>query len=104
MIIDAGVRARTAAARAGWYGLAAVVLVLYGAWPDFWSRKAGLVQGGLINYAPASSFAYGDNPAYAEYHWHGLQLAAGNLELLAGLGLFAVLLVAAARVARDQLA
>ena len=60
--------------------------------------------GGLINYAPASSFAHGDNPAYAEYHWHGLQLAAGNLELLAGLGLFAVLLVAAARVARDQLA
>jgi alpha-1,2-mannosyltransferase len=100
VIIDAGVRARTAAARAGWYGLAAVVLVLYAAWPDFWSRKAGLLQGGLINYAPASSFAHGDNPAYAEYHWHGLQLLAGNLYLLAGLGLFVVVLAAAITLAR----
>ena len=78
------------------------MLAVFAAWPDFWSATAGLLRGGLINYAPASSFAHGDNPAYAEYHWHGLQLAAGNIELLAGLGLFAVMLVAAARVARDQ--
>jgi len=92
VIIDAGVRARTGIVRTAWYLLAAVVLALFGAWPDFWSRTAGLLQGGLINYAPATSFAHGDNPGYAEYHWHGLQLLAGNLELLAGLGLFTVLL------------
>jgi alpha-1,2-mannosyltransferase len=100
VIIDAGVRARTAAGRAAWYALAAVVLLLFGAWPDFWSRTAGLLQGGLINYAPSSSFAHGDNLGYAEYHWHGLQLLAGNLELLTGLGLFLAVLAAAVRLAR----
>jgi hypothetical protein len=73
--------------------------VLFAAWPAFWSAKAGLLQGGLIGYAPATAWAYGDNPAYAEYHWHGMQLLAGNLELLAGLALFAVLLTAALRPA-----
>jgi alpha-1,2-mannosyltransferase len=100
VLVDAAVRARTALWRTAWYALAAVVLVLFGAWPQFWSRTAGLLQGGLIDYAPASSFAHGDNPAYAEYHWHGLQLLAGNLELLAGLGLFLVAVVAALRLVR----
>jgi len=80
-----------------WYALAAGTWLIFAAWPHFWSAKAGLLQGGLIGYAPASAWAYGDNPAYAEYHWHGLQLLAGNLELLAGLALFAVLLAAAFR-------
>jgi hypothetical protein len=82
----------------GWLGLAGLVLVVYGGWPDFWWPHSGLLQGGLINYAPAAVFAHGDNPAYPEYHWHGLQLIAGNLYLLAGLGLFAVTLAVAARV------
>jgi hypothetical protein len=98
VFIDAAVRARTALSRVAWYGLAAVVLVLFGAWPDFWSRTAGLLQGGLINYAPSSSFAYGDNPAFSEYHWHGLQLLAGNVDLLAGLGLFVLLVATAIRL------
>jgi alpha-1,2-mannosyltransferase len=100
VIVDAGARARTIGRRVAWYLLAPVVLAVFGAWPEFWSRTAGLLQGGLINYAPASSFAHGDNPAYPEYHWHGLQLLAGNLELLAGLGLFVVVLAAAFRLAR----
>ena len=98
LIIDAAVRAATTAARAGWLALAGVVLVVYGGWPDFWSRKAGLLQGGLINYAPSSSFAHGDNPAYPEYHWHGLQLLAGNLYVLGGIGLFLVVVVTAVRL------
>jgi len=105
LIIDAGVRAGRAGAGAvatAWYALAAAVLLVFAAWPDFWSAKAGLLQGGLINYAPAASFASGDNPAYPEYHWHGLQLIAGNLELLAGLGLFAVAGVVAVRLARPR--
>jgi alpha-1,2-mannosyltransferase len=103
VIIDAAVRAArggAAAARTWWLVLAGAVLALYGAWPDFWSRTAGLLEGGLINYAPASSFASGDSPRYAEYHWHGLQLLAGNLYLLAGLGLFVVVLAAAVRLLR----
>src|SRR3984957_8760802 len=104
LIVDAAVRAGRAGQtglRAAWYALAAVVLLLFAAWPDFWNAKAGLLQGGLINYAPAQSFPSGDNPAYKEYHWHGLQLLAGNLELLVGLGLFVVVLVVAFRLFRS---
>jgi alpha-1,2-mannosyltransferase len=89
---------------AAWYALAAATWVFFAAWPDFWSAKAGLLQGGLIGYAPATAWAHGDNPAYAEYHWHGLQLLAGNLELLAGLALFVVLLAAAFPPRRATLA
>lgn len=96
-----GVRARRAA-RAGWLGLAGLVLVIYGAWPDFWRPGASLLRGGLINYAPAAVFAHGDNPGYPEYHWTGLQSLAGNLYLLGGCLLFAVALVAAARLWRAQ--
>ena len=96
-LIDAGRRAASRPAGAAWYALAAATWVTFAAWPDFWSARAGLLQGGLIGYAPASAWAHGDNPAYAEYHWHGLQLLAGNLELLAGLALLAVLLAAAFR-------
>jgi len=101
LIVDAAVRAaRGSLARAWWYALAAVVLVTYAAWPDFWSKSAGLLQGGLVSYAPATSFGHGDNPAFAEYQWHGLQLIAGNLYVLGGIGLFLVALVTAFCVAR----
>jgi hypothetical protein len=105
LIIDAAVRAGRAGAtglRAAWYALAAAVLIVFASWPDFWNAKAGLLQGGLINYAHASSFANGDNPAYVEYHWHGLELIAGNLELLAGLGLFVVVLAVAFHLFRSN--
>jgi alpha-1,2-mannosyltransferase len=104
LLIDAGVRAGRSwmgRARAWWLGLAVLVLVTYGGWPNFWWPRAGLLQGGLINYAPAAVFAHGDSPAYPEYHWHGLQLIAGNLYLLAGIGLFAVTLAVAAWQLRD---
>jgi alpha-1,2-mannosyltransferase len=104
LIVDAAVRAGRAGQtglRAAWFALAAVVLLLFAAWPDFWSATAGLLQGGLINYAPAQGFPSGDNPGYKEYHWHGLQLLAGNLELLVGLGLFVVVLVVAFRLFRS---
>jgi alpha-1,2-mannosyltransferase len=104
LIVDAAVRAGRAGQaglRAAWYALAAVVLLLFAAWPDFWNAGAGLLQGGLINYAPAAAFPSGDNPAYKEYHWRGLQLLAGNLELLVGLGLFVVVVVVAFRLLRS---
>ena len=105
LIVDAAVRAGRAGAtglRAAWYALAAAVLIVFGSWPDFWNAKAGLLQGGWINYAKGASFPSGDNPAYPEYHWHGLELLAGNLELLAGLGLFLVVLAVALRLFRSN--
>ncbi|MGH3245479.1 MAG: glycosyltransferase 87 family protein, partial [Trebonia sp.] len=64
LLIDVGRRApATFAARASpWYALAVATWVTFAAWPDFWSAKAGLLQGGLIGYAPASAWAHGDNP------------------------------------------
>jgi alpha-1,2-mannosyltransferase len=101
VLIDAAVRAGSRAAATGWYALAAVVLLLFAAWPNFW-YSSGLLQGGLINYAPASSWAQGDNPAFREYHWHGLQLIAGNLYVLIGLALLLVAAVTAFAVARSR--
>jgi alpha-1,2-mannosyltransferase len=105
LIVDAAVRAGRAGAtglRVAWYALAAAVLIVFASWPDFWSKKAGLLQGGWINYAPSESFPSGDDPRYPEYHWHGLELIAGNLELLAGLGLFLVVLAVAFRLFRSN--
>jgi alpha-1,2-mannosyltransferase len=105
LIVDAAVRAGRAGAtglRAAWYALAAAVLIVFASWPDFWNAKAGLLQGGWINYAKGASFPSGDNPNYPEYHWHGLELIAGNLELLAGLGLFVVVLAVAFHFYRDN--
>jgi molybdopterin-guanine dinucleotide biosynthesis protein A len=109
LIIDAGHRAarrpkpqppadqpsngRPAMVSAVWYALAAGAWVIFAAWPEFWSAPAGLLQGGLIGYAPATAWADGDNQACAEYHWHGLQFLAGNREFFAG----PVLLVTALR-------
>ena len=101
LLLDAGYRA-AGPRRAAWYAVAAGAWAVFAAWPDFWSARAGLLQGGLINYAPASAWAFGDNPAYAEYHWHGLRLLAGNLEILAGLALFAIALAAGYRAARPR--
>ncbi|HEX6522774.1 MAG TPA: glycosyltransferase 87 family protein [Streptosporangiaceae bacterium] len=92
-----GVRARDGLARMAWFGGAAVAAIVFGGWPRFWDGGAGLLQGGLIWYAPSTSWAHGDNPGYAEYHWHGMQLLAGNLYLLAGCLLFGVPLVAGVR-------
>ena len=101
LLADAGTRA-TGRARRAWFMLGAGLGAVFAAWPDFWRPAAGLLGGGLIGYAPASAWAYGDNPAYREYHWHGLQLLAGNLEVAAGLAALAVALGAAYRLARDN--
>jgi hypothetical protein len=45
---------------------------------------------GWIWYAPNSNpfttyYLHGDQPWYVEYHWHGLQLLAGNAYVFGGL-------------------
>jgi alpha-1,2-mannosyltransferase len=87
-------RARTALA-----GLAAGLVVLFAAWPgSLWHLPLGTggFFEGLIWIPPLTNpevyLRIGDHPWFAEYHWHGLQLIAGNLYVLTGIALFAVLL------------
>ena len=101
VLVDAALRAGSGWARASRIAAAAAVAVAFGAWPRFWpGAGTGLLQGGLIWYAPVSAFSSGDNAAYVEYHWHGLQAVAGNLYVIAGFALFLLALAAAAYALR----
>src|SRR5580698_548350 len=84
--------------RAAWWAAAGGLLVVFGAWPQFWDASAGLTPAGLVWYSPATYFASGDKPWYHEFHWHGLQLLAGNIFVLAGLIALAALAIAALRL------
>jgi alpha-1,2-mannosyltransferase len=98
LLVHLGVQAR-GAVRASWWTAAGVLLVVFGAWPQFWDlAQAGLTPAGLFWYGPATYFARGDQPWYHEFHWHGLQIVAGNSLVLAGLAGLAALVVAAVRV------
>jgi alpha-1,2-mannosyltransferase len=84
--------------RAAWWVAAAGLLAVFGAWPQFWDAQAGLTPAGLFWYGPATYFATGDKPWYHEFHWHGLQLIAGNIFVLAGLIALAALALSALRL------
>jgi len=84
--------------RAAWWAAAGGLLGVFGAWPQFWDASAGLTPAGLFWYGPATYFATGDKPWYHEFHWHGLQLLAGNIFVLAGLIALAALAIAALRL------
>ena len=94
VLIHHAVRSRGARRVARWV-FAAAVLAIFGAWRTFWVPHSGLIPEGLIWYAPASFFSIGDHPWFREYHWHGLQLLAGNLYVLAGLACLAMIMVMA---------
>jgi alpha-1,2-mannosyltransferase len=87
--------------QAAWaYAIVAVGLVAwFGAWPArLFTSKLNLGNDslGLIwipkNTNPYYYDWYGDQRWFPEYHWHGLQLIAGNAYVLAGLALFGMLL------------
>jgi len=98
LLAHQGARAR-GLARAAWWIAAGGLVLVFGAWPQFWDlSQAGLTPAGLFWYGPATYFATGDQPWYHEFHWHGLQLLAGNSFVLAGLAGLGALCVAAFRV------
>jgi alpha-1,2-mannosyltransferase len=98
LLAHLGAQAR-GAVRAAWWAAAAGLVLVFGAWPQFWDAQAALTPAGLVWYGPATYFATGDRPWYHEFHWHGLQLLAGNIFVLAGLAGLAALAVAALTVA-----
>jgi alpha-1,2-mannosyltransferase len=96
-------------AAAIWCGaLAGVMLLVYFPWPgSFWSVPVtgpGDFTAGLIWAGPNSKVStyvlFGDNPAYKEYHWQGLQNLSGNAFILAGAALLILLAVVAVRTRR----
>jgi alpha-1,2-mannosyltransferase len=93
-----GSRARGLARWAYW-GTAVVVTGLFGAYPVSWwgePLSSAAFTLGLIWGPPDSNPRYnqlGDQPGFAVYHWHGLQLVTGNLYVLAGLVLLGLLVI-----------
>jgi alpha-1,2-mannosyltransferase len=99
-----------AARRRAWWliGLAAGILIVFGAWPDaLWekARNLGRFSLGFLwappNTDPVLYVEHGDQPWFAEYHWHGLWLLAGNAYILAGLAMFVGLCGVALAVRRS---
>jgi alpha-1,2-mannosyltransferase len=91
------------AARSAWWAAAAALVLVFGAWPQFWNPTQGLTPAGLFWYGPSNYFAYGDEPWYKEYHWNGLQTLAGNSMIFAGLIVFAAFVIAAVRLRQPAL-
>jgi alpha-1,2-mannosyltransferase len=97
LLAHLGARAR-GPVRTAWWVAAAVLFGVFACWPQLWDlSQSGLTPAGLVWYGPATYFATGDKPWYHEFHWHGLQLLAGNSFVLAGLVALAALAVAAVR-------
>jgi alpha-1,2-mannosyltransferase len=96
--------------RAWWLiGVAAGILVVFGAWPDaLWesARNLGSFSLGFLwappNTNPVLYTEHGDQPSFVEYHWHGLWLLTGNAYVLAGLALFLALCGLALSVRRRK--
>jgi alpha-1,2-mannosyltransferase len=87
--------------------LTAVVWAVFGARPEgVWlPGTAGVELTGLLWAVPTTRettfFQLGDQPWFPEYHYHGLQLIGGNLFVLAGLGLLALLIAVAVKTITD---
>jgi alpha-1,2-mannosyltransferase len=96
LLAHLGATAASRLVRAAWWAAAAVLFGVFACWPQFWNlAQSGLTPAGLVWYAPGTYFATGSKPWYHEFHWHGLQLLAGNSFVLAGLASLAALAVAA---------
>jgi alpha-1,2-mannosyltransferase len=97
LLAHLGAVARRPAARAAWWAAGGGLFLVFACWPQFWNLpQSGLTPAGLGWYAPGTYFATGSKPWYHEFHWHGLQLLAGNSAVLAGLACLAALVAAAA--------
>ena len=96
LLAHLGAVARRRAARAAWWAAGGGLFLIFASWPQLWNLgQSGLTPAGLGWYAPGTYFATGSEPWYHEFHWHGLQLLAGNSAVLAGLACLAALVVAA---------
>jgi alpha-1,2-mannosyltransferase len=89
--------------------MAVVLLGVFLAWPgSLWGEPNDLggFSLGLIwappNTNPGTYYRLGDRPWFVEYHWHGLQLLAGNLYVLTGTALLLLLAGTSVWLARHR--
>jgi alpha-1,2-mannosyltransferase len=88
LLVDVAVRSR-GGARWAFGALAAAVAAVYGGWP-FWSGRFAGVPHSLVGF-------FSGPPPHEIYYPHGMQVISWNLFVVAGLVMFAFALVAAAR-------
>jgi alpha-1,2-mannosyltransferase len=93
VLADLAVRTRGAVRWAYW-ALAAALVAVFADWPSHWTGQLAFVPHGLVG------FYVGRHPMSEIFHLQGIQLISWNLFVLAGLAMFACLLVAAGRVWR----
>jgi alpha-1,2-mannosyltransferase len=93
VLADAAVRARGAPRWAYW-ALTAALLAVFADWPSHWTGPLAFVPHGLVG------FNVGRHPMTQIFHLQGIQLVGWNLFVLAGLAMFACLIVAAGRAWR----
>ncbi len=93
VLADAAVRARGAPRWAYW-ALAAALVAVFADWPSHWTGPLAFVPHGLVG------FYAGRHPMTQIFHLQGIQLVGWNLFVLAGLAVFACLIVAAGRAWR----
>jgi len=81
------------------WALIAGMVFFFAAWPDaIWesARTLGNLSLGFLwaqpNTNPVEFAQHGDQPGYAEYHWHGFQLLWGNAYIIAGVALLLIAL------------
>jgi glycosyl transferase family 87 len=99
LLAHLGAVAGRRAVRAAWWAAGTLLFLIFASWPQLWNPgQSGLTPAGLGWYAPGTYFATGSKPWYHEFHWHGLQLLAGNSAVLTGLACLAALVVAAVLV------
>ncbi len=104
LLAHLGAVAGRRAVRAAWWAAGIALFLIFASWPQLWNLgQSGLTPAGLGWYAPGTYFATGSKPWYHEFHWHGLQLLAGNSAVLTGLVCLAALVVTAAlALARER--
>ncbi|HEY2265968.1 MAG TPA: glycosyltransferase 87 family protein [Streptosporangiaceae bacterium] len=104
LLAHLGAVAGRRAVRAAWWAAGSLLFLIFACWPQFWNLgQSGLTPAGLGWYAPGTYFATGSKSWYHEFHWHGLQLLAGNSAVLTGLVCLAALVAAAAlALARER--
>jgi alpha-1,2-mannosyltransferase len=96
LLAHLGAAAGRRAVRAAWWAAGSLLFLIFACWPQFWNLgQSGLTPAGLGWYAPGTYFATGSKSWYHEFHWHGLQLLAGNSTVLTGLVCLAALVAAA---------